>query len=255
MTAIWPCAACNFACAFRSAARAESSRARTCASSRRATTCPAVTVSPSRTVTSRIFPLVFGDTAESSPSMRPLSAMMLAGRLGVAKNIFQMTSAAKMTPAMRKILATRERGALFSADGGAPDAGGGVWCSAAGGGACVIVLVFSSSMFFSLTHFLQIRHREIRDMVRDAVQLIRREFQLRLQMREDRPGKRVEQNLSHDAVHRQPCSLVVRRQTNDLADGLPHAVINRAHPFIHDSGHRRGGLREFMDHQARSEEH
>jgi len=88
--------------------------------------------------------------------MRPLSAMMLAGRLGVAKNIFQITNAANMTPTMRKILTTRERGALFSAGGVAPDVGGGGMRCSVTGGACVIVLVFSSSMFFSLTHFLQI---------------------------------------------------------------------------------------------------
>ena len=75
---------------------------------------------------------------------------------------------------------TRERGALFSAGGGAPDAGGGgVRCSVTGG-AWVIVLVFSSSMTFSVPHFLQIREREFRNVVRDAVQLIWRELQLRL---------------------------------------------------------------------------
>src|ERR1700674_5764051 len=230
MTAIWPCAACNFACASRSAARAESSRARTCASSSRAMTWPAHTVSPSRTVTSRIFPLVFGATAESSPSMRPLTAMMLAGRLGVAKNIFQIKSAMMTTPAMSKILATRERGALFSAGAAAPNAaGGGVRCSATGG-ACVIVLVFISSMVFLVPHFLQVRKREIRDVVRDAVQLIRREFQLRLQSREHRLGECVDKNLSDDAVHPEPRGFMVQRQPDDRADGFAHAVIDRPHP-------------------------
>ena len=82
---------------------------------------------------------------------------MLAGRLGVAKNIFQITSAATMIPATSNITATRDRGGLFSAAGGAPDMGGGeVRCSVAGG-ACVNVLVFISSMAFGVPHFLQIR--------------------------------------------------------------------------------------------------
>ena len=63
-------------------------RARTCASSSTAITWPAETVSPSRTVTSRIFPVTFGATAESSPSIRPLSATMLSGKLGLAKKTF-----------------------------------------------------------------------------------------------------------------------------------------------------------------------
>ena len=52
---------------------------------------------------------------------------------GAAKKTSQITIAATTTAAMRMILTTRERGALFSAGGGAPDAGGGVRCSAPGG--------------------------------------------------------------------------------------------------------------------------
>jgi hypothetical protein len=55
-------------------------------------------------------------------------------------------------------------------------------------------------MAFGVPHFLQIRERKIRDVVRDAVQLIWCEFQFRLQMREHRPGKSVEKNLPDDAV-------------------------------------------------------
>jgi hypothetical protein len=101
---------------------------------------------------------------------------MLAGKFGVAKNIFQMMSAAITTAAIIKILTTRVRGALLSAGGGAPNEGGGeVRCSAAGG-AWVIVFVFISSMAIAVPHFLQIRERKICDVVRDAIQLIRREL-------------------------------------------------------------------------------
>src|ERR1700722_1522917 len=153
-----------------SAAFAWSSFARTCASSRRAIIWPAVTVSPSRTVISRIFPFVFGATAESSPSMRPLSATMLAGRFGVAKKIFQIKAAATITPTIIKILAMRERGA-FCSSCGAPGSGEGVRCSVFGG-AWVIVLFVVSLMAFAVPHFLQVGERKIRYVYSDAFQLV-----------------------------------------------------------------------------------
>ena len=60
---------------------------------------------------------------------------MLAGKLGAAKNIFQIKSAAMRIPAISKIIVTRDRGALFSAVTVAPSAGaaGARW-SAPGGG-------------------------------------------------------------------------------------------------------------------------
>src|SRR5450631_3828371 len=166
--------------------------------------------------------------------MRPLTAMMLAGRFGVAKNISQIAMAATITPAISKIVLTRERGGLLST-GGAPEAGGGMRCSAAG--ACAVVLFFVSSMFFAVPHFLQIRQRKIRDMVRDAFQLIRREFQFRPQMHHHWPRERVEHDSPDDAVYGKPRRLMVWRQADHLPHRFFHAVVNWPHAFIHHALH------------------
>src|SRR5579863_3340053 len=108
---------------------------------------------PSRTVTSRIFPLVFGATAESSPSTRPLNATMLSGSLGVAKNVSHTTAATTTMPKKMRIGTMRDRGALASSARGATRAGGGGLRCSELCGACVIVLVFISLMIFSLPHF------------------------------------------------------------------------------------------------------
>ena len=132
-------------------------------------------------MTSRIFPLVFGATAESSPSMRPLSGTMLAGRLGVAKNISHTASATITSRDDMRILLRRVRGSLLSTSEGELGAWPACVRCSTGGGSWAIVFVFISSMAFSVPHFLQVRERKIRNVVRDAVQLTRREFQFRLQ--------------------------------------------------------------------------
>src|SRR5215471_13848154 len=60
-------------------------------------TCPASTRSPSRTVISRIRPLVLAATAESSPSIRPLTAITPGGSTGPAKKTRQTTTPAAAT--------------------------------------------------------------------------------------------------------------------------------------------------------------
>src|SRR5215467_4784859 len=52
---------------------------------------PALTLSPSRYRISAIRPLVFGLIAESSPSIRPLSATTFSGAAGLLKTNFQST--------------------------------------------------------------------------------------------------------------------------------------------------------------------
>src|SRR5262245_63229590 len=66
--------------------------------------CPASTRSPSRTVISRIRPDVFAAMAESSPSMRPLTAMTPGGSAGAAKNARHTPKPAR--PAMSSAAAT-----------------------------------------------------------------------------------------------------------------------------------------------------
>src|SRR5580700_3836466 len=81
---------------------------------------PALTVSPSRTRISMIRPAVFGETAESSPSMRPLTVTMLSGTFGFAKYPLQMKKAA--TPSATTISGNtfrRGRGEAGRAAGGA----------------------------------------------------------------------------------------------------------------------------------------
>src|SRR5262245_12209319 len=52
---------------------------------------PALTLSPSRNRISRIRPLVLGEMAESSPSIRPLNTTMLSGTLVLANVTRQIT--------------------------------------------------------------------------------------------------------------------------------------------------------------------
>src|SRR5579883_2352453 len=131
-------------------------------------TCPAVTESPSRTVTSRTLPLVLGATAESSPSIRPLRATMLGGRLGEAKNNFQINNPKITMDAITKMRTVFERGAGGAGAGGSVVRG--VFCSSAGG-ACVRVFAFSSLMMILVPHFLQVREGEFGDVLGDPVQL------------------------------------------------------------------------------------
>ncbi len=95
---------------------------------------PAFTVSPSRTRTSRMRPVVLEATAESSPSIRPLTTTMLFGIGGAAKKIFQIRNAAaiRTTPATIIRIRRRRVAACF------------VFSSAA-------CLAFSSAAFLSLS--------------------------------------------------------------------------------------------------------
>src|SRR5262249_36502316 len=73
---------------------------------------PALTLSPSRTRTSRMRPAILAATAESSPSTRPVSSTTLDGVDGPAKNSRQATS-----PTIARA-ATAINGATFLLDVG-----------------------------------------------------------------------------------------------------------------------------------------
>ena len=51
---------------------------------------------------------------------------------------------------------------------------------------------------------------------------------------------------------RKPRGFMVRRQSDDFADGFSHAVVNRPHSLVHHASHRRRGMRKFVHHQAGS---
>jgi hypothetical protein len=91
-----------FASASERASRAWSSRARICASSRMAIVSPALTLSPSRTRTSRMRPVVLEATAESSPSIRPLTTTMLFGIRGAAKKISRLEAPPQSGPRQQR---------------------------------------------------------------------------------------------------------------------------------------------------------
>src|SRR5215471_8405977 len=127
-------------------------------------TWPACTWSPSRTVISRIRPEVLAPTAESSPSIRPLTAMTPAGVPGAAKNAFHMPNAPRPMSTSAAAIITRGRlcrpgaggcGDFAPAGGpeeaeaaaGAGTTAGDAWPLAVGVFGSIVICVISGSPF------------------------------------------------------------------------------------------------------------